>query len=109
MVHNLGVEQAEREGNILCNSREILMRGARKMRGIIVASAVVVGAIVLLNLSQVGSALADEVECMACKAQAQSACIPGINQYPDDMQRCIRDYIARLCAEKCRKKSGEDD
>jgi hypothetical protein len=81
------------------------------MRRIIVALAVVAGAIVFLNLSQVGSAVADEVACMACKAQAQGACLgsSGDGRTTAWELRCISEYIAEKCIDACQKKSDKDD
>jgi hypothetical protein len=81
------------------------------MRRIIVALAVVAGAIVFMNLSQVGSAVADELACMACKAQAQGACFGSseVGRTTAWQLRCISEYIAEKCIDACQKKSDKDD
>jgi hypothetical protein len=81
------------------------------MRRITAMLAVVVGAIVFMSLSQVGSAAADELACMTCKALAQGACLGSceINRNADWERRCINEYISEKCADACQKKSDKDD
>jgi hypothetical protein len=80
------------------------------MRKIILILSVVVGAIVLMNLSQIASAFADEGGCMACKAQAQGQCMSiSPKATPEAKRKCVSDYIAKNCAEKCQKGSGKGD
>jgi len=73
----------------------------------------IVGVTVVMNLSEVGSALADEVACMACKAQAQGFCYgSGTDSRTSDWQlRCLSRYIAENCTDACEQKSrkSEDD
>ena len=85
--------------------------GGGEMGRITAALAVVVGAIVFMNLSQVGSAAADELACMTCKALAQGACLGSgeTGRTAGWEQRCINEYISEKCADACQKKSDKDD
>ena len=78
------------------------------MRKIILILAIVVGVIIFMDLSQVGSAFADEAACQACKAQVQAGCERW--KTLADKQLCVRHGIGK-CANVCRKKSskGKDD
>jgi hypothetical protein len=81
------------------------------MRRIPAAWAVIIGVIVFMNLSQVGSAAADEIACMTCKALAQGACLGSgeMTRNADWERRCINEYISEKCADACQKKSDKDD
>ena len=59
------------------------------MRKIMVTLVVVVGVIVLMNLSQVGNALADETSCMACKEKVKAYCNSKPKITPDQRQQLI--------------------
>ncbi len=95
----------------LLMSETYLNSGERKMRKVMLTLAMVVGVIALMNLSQVGSAFADEVDCMACKAQVQGYCFgssEGGRTKVWELQ-CMSEYIAQKCADACQSKSGNGD